>query len=109
MGVSRISDINGVTLFLSSILPTACRVESGVTWDEKLHIPHDIAREIRVRCERWTQVEGMLPGMVEVRQEERDRSRGLQKENEDLKMRNSVLLDKLGLTPKGADDSCITA
>ena len=109
MGVSPISDINGVTLFLSSILPNACRVESGVTWDEKLHIPHDISRAIRVRCERWTQVEDMLPGMVEVRQEERERSRGLQKEYEDLKMRNSVLLDKLGLTPKGADDSCITA
>jgi hypothetical protein len=108
MGVSPISDVNGVTLYLSSICPTACQVESGVTWDEKLHVPPDIVRAIRVRCERWTLVEGMLPGMVEVRDEERERSKGLQKEYDDLKIRNSVLLDKLGLTPKGAEDSCIT-
>ena len=83
-------------------------MESGVTWDEKLHVPPDIVRAIKVRCERWSLVEGMLPGMVEVRDEERERSKGLQKEYDDLKIRNSVLLDKLGLTPKGAEDSCIT-
>ncbi|KAF8629309.1 hypothetical protein AX15_003513 [Amanita polypyramis BW_CC] len=111
MGVSPVSDINGVTLFLSSICPADCLVESGVTWDEKLYVPADVVRAIKVRCERWARVEEMLPGMVELRLQERAWSKEVEKENEDLKIRNSILLGKLGLTPtsKAADDSCITA
>ncbi|KAK2467602.1 hypothetical protein APHAL10511_000457 [Amanita phalloides] len=108
MGVSPISDVNGVTLYLSSICPMECLVESGVTWDERQHVAPEIVRAIRIRCERWTHVEEMLPGMIEVRLQERQRSRALEVENEDLKIRNSVLLDRLGLTSKGVDDSCIT-
>ena len=114
MGVSPVSDVNGVALFLSSLCPMNCQVESGVTWDEKVYIGSEVARAIRVRCERWTRVEEMLPGMVQLRLQERERMKGLEMENEDLRIRNSVLLDKLGFTPPKRmpavkDDSCVTA
>ncbi|KIL63073.1 hypothetical protein M378DRAFT_107697 [Amanita muscaria Koide BX008] len=115
MGVSPISDVNGVVLFLSSMCPMDCAVESGVTWDDNGHVGSGMARAIRIRCDRWTRVEEMLPGMVELRFQERERAKQLEVENEDLRIRNSVLLDKLGLTPpKGrpvpvTEDSCVTA
>ncbi|KAF8637721.1 hypothetical protein AX17_002624 [Amanita inopinata Kibby_2008] len=107
MGVSLLADEKGVALFLSTICPLDCQLDSGVTWDDMVRVGFDLARAIQVRCDRWSRVEEMLPGMIELRLQERERTRELEKENEDLKMRNSVLLDKLGLTPKKVEDSCV--
>ncbi|PFH47527.1 hypothetical protein AMATHDRAFT_67573 [Amanita thiersii Skay4041] len=109
MGVSPISDEKGVALFLSTLCPVDCRVEAGVTWDEKAPVGFHLARAIEVRCGRWMHVEELLPGMVELRLQERERTRELERENEDLKIRNSVLLDRLGMGHHAGDDTCITA
>ena len=97
MGVSIITDIESVSLFLSSILPLGCRVDSGITWDEATEISFSIMIKVEERCQAWSKVAETLPMLCTLRMQERERTRAIEKELEDLRMRSAVLSDMVVL------------
>ncbi|KAG5650157.1 hypothetical protein H0H81_000512 [Sphagnurus paluster] len=86
MGVSPLAprSTGAAALFLSHLVPRrcppACRIESGVTWDEALPVAPGNVVEIQARCEAWARVVELLPLLVGLRGEERERRRGLEEE-----------------------------
>ncbi|KAJ6513423.1 hypothetical protein C8R45DRAFT_858067 [Mycena sanguinolenta] len=106
MGVSLIFDAGPVALFLSQICPLNIYLESGITWEiEGQREQHPLLGSISERCGMWAKVEELLPLLTKLRLEERERSRLLVAEVEDLKMRCGVLMDKLA---QRSGESCVT-
>ena len=96
MGVSIIDDDKSVALYLSNILPSACSVESGVTWnDDELPTDHSVYREVDERCGKWDKVGRLLPVLIKLRMEEKERLRDMESEMDDLRMRNEMLCHTL--------------
>ncbi|KAF7375042.1 hypothetical protein MSAN_00390300 [Mycena sanguinolenta] len=112
MGVSRISDPGPVALFLSQICPLNIYLESGITWEiegqrEQQQQP-PLLQTISNRCGMWAKVEELLPLLTKLRMEERERSRLLVAEVQDLRMRCGVLTDKLAAIGGRSGESCVT-
>ena len=110
MGVSIIDDHKSVALYLSRVLPAGCNVECGVTWDDEELSSADTSKEAFERCSRWEQVDRLLPVLIELRAEEKDRLKVLENEMDDLRLRNDMLSDslKLGLSSQVmSDNSCV--
>lgn len=103
MGVSLITNEGPVALFLSQICPLQCKLDSGVTW-ESADIAEWIADAVRTRCEKWDKVMELLPVLTELRIDERARTRALQEEVEDLRVRTGVFMDKAVYNP---GDACV--
>ncbi|KAH7925778.1 hypothetical protein BV22DRAFT_406666 [Leucogyrophana mollusca] len=109
MGVSQARDPDAVALFLSQICPPGCQLHYGVTWETFgdavcLSLHQDVLAEVAVRCLPWARVEDLLPLLIQLRREEREKTRSLLEEVEDLRIRNRLLMDRL---PGKADDSCV--
>nr|GAT60857.1 predicted protein [Mycena chlorophos] len=111
MGTSIISEPGQVALFLSQICPKNTALDCGVTWDHASSDNEEAIERyelIAERCERWSKVEELLPLMTQLRAEERDRTRLLTNEVNDLRMRSSVMMDTLRKgTAASSGDSCI--
>ena len=101
MGVSIILEEGPVALFLSQICPLGCKLESGVTWGETTAVDSEVARKIKGRYKKWEKVDELLPLLTKLRMEERERTRALQSEVEDLRMRTGLLMDKAALNLEG--------
>ena len=111
MGVSIINDDKSVALFLSHVLPSGCSVECGVTWMDDELAPDEVYKEVLRRCSWWERVDNLLPVLIMLRVEEKDRSRVLEREMSDLRMRNDMLSDTLksGLGQVMVDNSCVVS
>jgi len=109
MGVSIIDDDKSVALYLSHVLPSGCSVECGVTWSDDELPSDEVYKEVLERCSKWEKVNNLLPVLIRVRVEEKDRLRIMEREMEDLRMRNDMLSDSLksGLGQVMLDNSCI--
>jgi len=96
LGVSPIGfDKVPVALFLSQLLASRqgpIELQFGVTWDDVLTDDH-YKRTVFDCCERWDEVAKMLPLLIRLRQEEHDHRRSIEREVEDLRMRNDVLAE----------------
>jgi hypothetical protein len=103
MGVSRVVETEPVALFLSRMCPLGCALNSGVTWDAD-YSEGRLGLEIGQRHRKWEEVGKLLPPLIQLRLEERERTRALQAEVEDLRIRTRFLMDKVGMV---GDDSCI--
>jgi len=92
MGVSVINDGNPVALYLSHILPLGCTVDSGISWQGQ-SLSRDVAtyQLILSRRERWAQVDRLLPLLIGLRIDEKERLRVMEREIDDLRMRNEIL------------------
>ncbi|KAG8215667.1 hypothetical protein J3R82DRAFT_7541 [Butyriboletus roseoflavus] len=111
VGTSQVRDTSAVATFLSRICPSRCSLEMGITWTEfgcqdNRVLPNGLQSPLQKRCLAWRAVEGLLPALIQLRREEKERSRALQEEVEDLRVRNRLLMDK-GDTK--TNDSCIIA
>lgn len=106
MGVSIITDTESVSLYLSRILPLGCRLDSGITWDESTDIDVAISIKVEERCQAWSKVAEMLPMLCTLRMQERERSRAIEKELEDLRMRSAIMSDMVVLGVRD-NSSCI--
>ena len=91
MGVSMITDAESVASCLSCILPLGCKLDSGVTWDEANKINTSISLKVKERCQAWSKVVETLPMLCTLRVQEREWTRAIEKELEDLRMRSAVL------------------
>ncbi|KAF8968543.1 hypothetical protein BDZ97DRAFT_1902880 [Flammula alnicola] len=97
MGISIITDDNTVALYLSQLLPLECRIDCGITWDE----------DRPDRCEAWSRVAELVPVLAKLRMEERERTRAMERELEDLRMRTSVLRDNAAMGVKLDISTCV--
>jgi hypothetical protein len=99
VGVSAIgSDHVPVALFLSHLLSENEEVviQSGVSWNKELfEDSNDYSAAVRTRCRRWGEVAKTLPLLLQLRREEKVHRQDIEKEVEDLRMRNEVLMGKM--------------
>lgn len=99
VGVSAIgSDHVPVALFFSHILSENARVviQSGVSWNRELYEEsNEYSTAIRSRCRKWDEVARTLPLLLQLRKEEKEHRQDIEKEVEDLRMRNEVLMGKM--------------
>ena len=105
MGVSIIVDPESVALSLSRIVPLGCKLDSGITWEQPSEI-NPILLTVEKRCQAWSKVAETLPMLCTLRMEERARTRVMEIELEDLRMRSAVMS---GMIATGVRDhsSCI--
>ncbi|KAJ6544789.1 hypothetical protein DFH09DRAFT_873070, partial [Mycena vulgaris] len=90
MGVSLIEEEGAVALFLSQLCPLRTHIEYGVTW-ETAELIETLLDAMADRCMKWQKVAELLPLLTKLRMEERERSRRLVAEVQDLRMRSGVL------------------
>ena len=95
MGVSIITDTESVSLCLSRILPAGCILDYGITWD--LTPDNLVTLKVEERCQAWSKVAQTLPMLCTLRMQERERTRLIEKELEDLRMRSAVMSDMIVL------------
>jgi hypothetical protein len=99
VGVSAIRfDHVPVALFFSHILSQNERVviQSGVSWNKELYEEsNEYLTTIRTRCRKWDEVARTLPLLLQLRKEEKEHRQDIEKEVEDLRMRNEVLMGKM--------------
>ena len=99
VGVSDIgSDHVPVALFLSHLLSENEEVviQSGVSWNKELfEDSNEYSAAVRTRCRRWGEVAKTLPLLLQLRREEKVHRQDIEKEVEDLRMRNEVLMGKM--------------
>lgn len=66
----------------------------------------ELIAEVGKRCTKWDAVGGMLPLLTRLRVEERERSRALGDEVEDLRIRNRILMER-GKKSLEGDGACV--
>jgi hypothetical protein len=115
VGVSPLGpDQVPVALFLSYLLSDNERVEirSGSLWDPELYEPSaEYGTTLRERCQRWEEVAKTLPLLLQLRKEEKAHRKDIEKEVEDLRMRNEILIGNMRMndtkpTPLTYDKGC---
>jgi hypothetical protein len=115
VGVSPIGrDHVPVSLFMSHLFSEKCErvvIQSGVSWDRELfEISNEYSVAVKFRCRKWGEVAKALPLLLQLRNEEKGNRQDIEKEVEDLRMRNEVLMGKMRLnegakSAKEAQDS----
>jgi len=98
VGVSPIASEVPVALFLSHLLSENERVEiqSGISWNPTLFERSvEYSTTVFERCSKWDDVANTLPLLLQLRKEEKDHRRDIEKEVEDLRMRNEVIMGKM--------------
>ena len=104
VGVSPIGpDQVPVALYLSYLLSDNERVEirSGNSWDPQLFEHSDQYKMVsQERCRRWGEVAKTLPLLLQLRKEEKAHRKDIEKEVEDLRMRNEILMGNMHLNPE---------
>jgi len=72
--------------------------------DETLSM--ELVGEVGRRCDKWSEVGKMVPLLTKLRMEERERSRALMDEVEDLRIRNRILMER-GKKCMDGDGTCV--
>lgn len=117
VGVSPLGpDQVPVALFLSYLLSDNERVDirSGSSWNPELfEFSANYGTILQERCQRWEEVAKTLPLLLQLRKEEKAHRRDIEKEVEDLRMRNEILMGNMHLNvdvkhaPLKYDKGCI--
>lgn len=106
MGLSPITDPMPVAIFLSQILPLECKVDSGIVWDESFQVDEEAGNIVAHRYDLWGTANSLIPTLTRVRMEERERTKEMKRELDDLQMRTRVLMEKFG-NMVGSSECCI--
>lgn len=111
VGISSIGEPQAVALFLSHICPAACDIGAGVSWSSVASLVDETSRAVmRHRIKAWEEVNNYLPLSVKLRQEEMVARHDLEREVEDLRIRNVILTEKSAMGLKGdGDGGCVVA
>lgn len=91
LGTSNIDDDKSAALYLSRVLPSGCSVDFGVTWKEEESPSNMVYKEVFERCKLWEKVGRLVPVLIKLRSEEKERLRVMESEMDDLRMRNDLL------------------
>ncbi|KAJ3571457.1 hypothetical protein NP233_g3739 [Leucocoprinus birnbaumii] len=94
MGISVIGEYVPVASFLSQVLPAGCQIESGIIWDETFRLDR-LDGLLAERYHTWGEVNKLLPTLIQVRMEERQRTDELRRELSEVKERVKKLTEKL--------------
>jgi hypothetical protein len=95
VGVSPIGpDQVPVALFLSHLLSERVAIQSGISWNEEL-FGDKYSATVKNRCLYWGEVAKTLPLLLQLRKEEKVHRQDIEKEVEDLRMRNEVIMGKI--------------
>ena len=116
-GTSPLTNPGPAALFLSQLCPLGCEVSSGITWPDGFAIRDDVVDETALEdlnrqattwFNSWKEVQRMLPLLTQLRIQERARRDSLEKEVEDLRIRQQLMADirSMGLTTK-PEGACI--
>ena len=106
VGLSTIGEPEAVALFLSRICPADCNIEAGVCWSYVETFVDDTSRAVmHERTSAWDEVHFYLPISVKLRYEEKVARDNLEREVEDLRIRNAILTEKSAMALKGDGDS----
>jgi hypothetical protein len=109
VGISSIGEPQAVALFLSRICPVDCYVEAGVCWSYA-GFDETSRAVLQRRIHEWQKVNTYLPLSVKLREEERLARDNLEREVEDLRTRNTILVEKSTMGLKGdGDGRCVIA
>ena len=99
VGVSPIArDHVPVALFLSHLFSENERVviQSGIAWNDALYENSvEYSAAVTERCDKWDEVTKTLPLLLQLRKEEKAHRQDIEKEVEDLRMRNEVIMGKI--------------
>ncbi|KAH9072108.1 hypothetical protein EDB83DRAFT_2361230 [Lactarius deliciosus] len=110
VGVSPLGpDQVPVALFLSYLLSDNERVDirSGSSWDPELFDSSaEYGTKLQERFLRWEEVAKTLPLLLQLRKEEKAHRRDIEKEVEDLRMRNEILMGNISM--KNAKPASLT-
>ena len=111
VGISSIGEPQSVALFLSRICPADCEIEAGVYWWDFESLADETSRAVMwSRNDAWKEVNNYLPLSVKLRQEERVARDDLEREVEDLRTRNAIMVEKSTMGLKGdGDNGCVVA
>jgi hypothetical protein len=88
-------------------------IQSGVSWDRELfEISNEYSVAVKTRCRKWGEVARALPLLLQLRNEEKGNRQDIEKEVEDLRMRNEVLMGKMRLnegakSKEAYDSGCV--
>lgn len=96
MGVSGITKIEHVALYLSSILPPKCKVIATARWDDPDIVYVQRSPELMKRWEAWSKVGDVLPMLWTARTQERERTRYLLLEK-DSKLEQSTAVSSVDM------------
>lgn len=109
VGISSIEEPQAVALFLSHICPTDCIIEAGMCWPNVDSFVDQTSRStMHERVVAWSEVDFYLPLSVKLRNEERVARDNLEREMEDLRIRNAILAEKSTMGLKGdGDKGCV--
>lgn len=116
-GTSPLTDPGPAALFLSQLCPLGCDVSSGITWPDGFAIRDDVVDETALAelnrqatewFAAWKEVKRTLPLLTTLRMQERARRDALEKEVEDLRIRQQLTADRrsMGL-PQKAEGTCV--
>ncbi|KAH9004724.1 hypothetical protein EDB86DRAFT_2885129 [Lactarius hatsudake] len=112
VGVSPLGpDQVPVALFLSYLLSDNERVDirSGSSWDPELfESSAEYGTKLQERCQRWEEVAKTLPLLLQLRKEEKAHRRDIEKEVEDLRMRNEILMGNISMKNLNAKPASLT-
>ncbi|KAF9441510.1 hypothetical protein P691DRAFT_779783, partial [Macrolepiota fuliginosa MF-IS2] len=106
MGLSIITESTSVAIFLSQILPLECIVDSGIIWDESFQMQDETGTIIANRYRLWNDANTLIPILARVRMEERERTKEMKREMDDLQIRTRILMEKFG-NVVGSAESCV--
>ncbi|KAI0350796.1 hypothetical protein OH77DRAFT_1498896 [Trametes cingulata] len=96
VGLSAITKIEPVTLFLSQLLPLGCPVSCGLRWPDAFDlalehalVPLEVRTEMSTFWMRWTEVAKLLPIATKARLEEKARFAALERQMQALEVSRS--------------------
>jgi hypothetical protein len=71
-------------------------IQSGISWNDALYENSvEYSATVTERCEKWDEVAKTLPLLLQLRKEEKAHRQDIEKEVEDLRMRNEVIMGKI--------------
>lgn len=106
VGLSSIGNPEAVALFLSRICPMDCNIRAGVCWTYVDTLVDNMSRIVmQERMHGWAEVNFYLPLSVKLRREEKVARDNLEREIEDLRIRNAILAEKSRMELEGDGDS----
>ncbi|THH01643.1 hypothetical protein EW145_g6874 [Phellinidium pouzarii] len=105
------ADVRGTSLYLSALLPRTCNLEQlyGITWNvgiSEIHGGISLGSDLPLPF-AWEEVSKAVPLLIEAREQERERTRELEKEARDLRMRVAFFEEQsrfLMVNPSGLGD-----
>lgn len=97
VGASQARNPDLVAAFLSHMCPPGCKIKASSIWStfggrSRCRLPKGVLLELEKRSTHWKRVIDILPALIHLRRDERERMKVVQEELEDLRTKNRLLI-----------------